>query len=68
MSRSVWVVKQRFEDDGMIRHQLRHLASSQADAETCVDAHPDLHQRDYWFVVREQPVDEKAHSVPPHQF
>jgi hypothetical protein len=68
LSRDVWVVEQRFEDDGMICHRLRHLASSQSDAEAWIDAHPDLHKENYWFALWEQPVDERAHSVPPHRF
>lgn len=65
---SVWVVEQRWEDDGRIERRLRHLASSQADAETWIDSHPDLHEEDYWFALWEQPVDQRAHEVPPHQF
>lgn len=68
MSKDVWVVEQRFEEDGMICHRLRHLASSQADAEAWINSHPELHREDYWFAVWQQPVDERAHNVPPHQF
>ncbi|MFB6346457.1 MAG: hypothetical protein ABEK50_11910 [bacterium] len=68
MNNKVWVVEQRYEDDGMICHRVRHLASSQADAESWIDSHPDLHRDDYWFAVWEQPVDARAHNVSPHQF
>lgn len=52
----------------MICHRLRHLASSQADAEAWIKAHPELNRNEYWFAVWEQPVDERAHNVPPNKF
>lgn len=64
----VWVVEQRWEQDGRIDRRLRHLASSHADAEAWIDSHPDLGPEGSWFAVWEQPVDERQLHVSPDVF
>lgn len=68
MSDTVWVVEQRYEEDGMICRRMRHLSASRTDAEAWIESHPDLHRDEYWFAAWEQPVDERAHNVPAHTF
>jgi len=64
----VWVVEQRWEQDGRIDRRVRHVASSHADAEAWIQDHPDLGREEYWFAVWDQPIDGHQHQIHPDHF